>query len=209
MLDAIDPVRPLHRPDRVAGEAVAQWADRELFGAEGLGRLPAPEAAGVLSNGVERIAAHLRDGRLFLVADEPTVCDFAAYHPLWFAMRAPALAAVVRPRPEVGQWMGRLAALGHGTPSRAGAADAMETARAAGGAPCGLPPDAEWVDFHGFAPGERVVVTPLDDGLVEVEGELVVSSADRISVRRTDPRAGALTGHFPRIGFRMARAPFS
>ncbi len=120
-------------------------------------------------------AAHLRDGRPFLVADEPTVCDFAAYHPLWFAMRAPALAA----------------------------------ARAAGGAPCGLLPDADRVDFHGFAPGERVVVTPLDCGLVEVEGELVVSSADRISVRRTDPRAGTLTVHFPRIGFRTARAPLS
>jgi glutathione S-transferase len=253
VLDAIEPARPLHRADRVAGEAVALWADRDLFGAvvacmfqpanlealfagappgaaqafvddraamvahdravwrgaEGLGRLPAAEAAGVLSHGVDRIAAHLRDGRRFLVADEPTVCDFAAYHPLWFAMRAPALAATVRRRPEVVGWIDRLAALGHGAASRAAAADAIDAARAAAGSPSGLLPDGDWIDFHGFARGERVVVTPLDYGLVEVEGELVVSSADRIAVRRVDPRAGTVTVHFPRIGFRMARASLS
>ena len=253
VLDAIEPARPLHRPDRVAGEAVAQWADRELFGAvvacmfeprnlealfagappgaaqafvddraamlandrvvwrgaAGLGRLPAPEATGVLWHGVERIAAHLRDGRRFLVADEPTACDASAYHPLWFAMRAPALAAIVRRRPEVVGWMDRLAALGHGAMIRATPADAIAAARASGGAASGLLPAGDWVDFHGFARGERVVVMPLDYGLVEVEGELVVSEADRISVRRVDPRAGAITVHFPRIGFRMARAALS
>lgn len=250
VLDALAPEPPLHRADRVAGEAVAAWADRDLFaaavacvfrpehlpalfrgappeairafvddraamvandrtvyaGASGLGRLPAPEATGALVAGTARIAAHLRDGRRFLVADEPTVCDLAAYHPLWFASRVPALDALVRREPAVVDWMARVAALGHGAPERASAAEALDAARAAAGASSGILPDGPWVDFHGFEPGERVCVTPLDYGLAPVEGELVVSTSDRIAVRRTDARAGTVTVHVPRTGFRMVRA---
>ena len=250
VLDALEPARPLHRADRAAAESVAEWADRELFGAavacvfqpghlealfagappeaarafaedrgamvrqdrtvfagaSGLGRLPGPEAMGVLSAGVDRIAAHLRDGRAFLVADEPLACDFAAYHPLWFSMRVPALAAVVQRAPSVVAWMARIHAIGHGAMTRSNAAEAIEAARSAGGASSGVLPDGDWVDFHGFAPGERVVITPLDYGLVEVAGELAVCAADRIAIRRTDARAGTLRVHFPRAGFRMARA---
>jgi glutathione S-transferase len=250
VLDALEPARPLHRPDRVAGESVAGWADRDLFGAavacafrpdnleamfagapagaarvlaedraamsasdrvvypgaSGLARLPSPEAHGLLAAGIDRIAAHLRDGRAFLVADEPTVCDFAAYHPLWFAARAPALAPMIERFGAVRDWMARLRAIGHGASTRASAEDAIAAARDAGGEASGLLPDGDWVDFHGFEPGERVIVTPLDYGLVEVEGELVVSGPDRIAIRRTDPRAGTVRVHFPRAGYRMVRA---
>lgn len=250
VLDALEPARPLHRPDRVAGESVAGWADRDLFGAAvacaflpgnleamfagapegaaralaadraamaandrsvfpgagGLARLPSPEAHGLLAAGIDRIAAHLRDGRAFLVADEPTVCDFAAYHPLWFASRVPALAPMIERVGPVRDWMARLRAIGHGSPTRAPAEAAIAAARAADGAASGVLPDGDWIDFHGFVPGERVIVTPLDYGLVEVEGELVVSSADRLAIRRTDPRAGTVRVHFPRAGYRMVRA---
>lgn len=250
VLDALAPEPALHRPDRVAGESVREWADRELFGAavacafrpdnlralfdgapvgaaqaladdraamvandrtvyagaSGLGRMPAPEAFGVFAAGVARIAAHLRDGRAHLVADTPTACDFAAYHPLWFVMRVPALAAVVRGEPAVLAWMARMAALGHGAMRRSDATAALEAARVARGASVSPFGEEPWVDLHGIGPGEPVVITPLDYGLVPVEGALEVSAADHLAVRRADPRAGTVVVHFPRLGYRMQRA---
>ena len=250
VLDALAPEPPLHRADRVAGESVREWADRELFGAavacafrpdnlpalfdgappgaaqaladdraamvandrtvyagaSGLGRLPAPEAFGIFAAGVARIAAHLRDGRAHLVADAPTACDFAAYHPLWFVMRVPVLAAVVRREPSVVDWMARMAALGHGPMRRSTAAAALEAARGEQGASASPFGEEPWVDLHGIARGESVVITPLDYGLVPVEGTLELSAPDHLAVRRTDPRAGTVVVHFPRLGYRMQRA---
>jgi len=250
VLDALAPEPALHRRDRVAGESVREWADRDLFGAavacafrpdnlralfdgappgaaqaladdraamvandrsvyggaSGLGRLPAPEAFGIFAAGVARIDAHLRDGRAHLVADAPTVCDFAAYHPLWFVMRVPSLAAVVRGHPAVVDWMARMAALGHGAMQRSDAAAARQAACDAQGASILPFGDEPWIDLHGIARGEPVVITPLDYGLVPVEGALEVSGPDHLAVRRTDPRAGTVVVHFPRLGYRMTRA---
>jgi glutathione S-transferase len=181
--------------------------DRSVYaGASGLGRLPAPEALGIFIAGVARIAAHLRDGRAYLVADAPTACDFAAYHPLWFLMRVPALAEVVRAQPAVLDWMARMAAIGHGAMRRATADAALQAARDACGASVSPLGEEPWVDLHGIARGEPVVITPLDYGLVPVEGTLEVSALDHLALRRTDPRAGTVIVHFPRLGYRMQRA---
>lgn len=181
--------------------------DRELSGGvPAAGRLPAPEALGVLTAGIARIAAHLRDGRAFLVADAPAACDFAAYHPLWFAARAPTLHALIAREPAVTGWMARMRALGHGRPLRSDGVAAIAAARAADGASVALLGDEPWIDFHGIARGEQVVVVPLDYGLAEVRGALTVSGADHLALRRIDDRAGTVTVHFPRAGFRMFRA---
>ena len=44
---------------------------------------------------------------------------------------------------------------------------------------------------------------PVDTGLDPDTGELVTASADRIVIRRTDPRAGNVQVHFPRFGFQI------
>jgi hypothetical protein len=44
---------------------------------------------------------------------------------------------------------------------------------------------------------------PVDTGLDPVVGELVTASADEIVVRRSDPRAGTVQVHFPRLGFQI------
>jgi hypothetical protein len=48
-----------------------------------------------------------------------------------------------------------------------------------------------------------VEVSPDDYGIVPVTGDLVQLTADRIAIRRNDPRAGELVVHFPRIGYRV------
>jgi hypothetical protein len=53
--------------------------------------------------------------------------------------------------------------------------------------------------------GERVTVTPDDYGRDPVMGELVTLALHEVAVRRTDPDAGTVVVHFPRIGYRVAR----
>ena len=63
----------------------------------------------------------------------------------------------------------------------------------------------EAVDTDGVALGDMVQVMPIDYGLDPVKGELVQCSAAEIAVRRTDPRAGTVVVHFPRLGYQMAK----
>jgi hypothetical protein len=52
----------------------------------------------------------------------------------------------------------------------------------------------------------RVAVTPDDYGFDPVAGELVFSGVHEIAVRRQDAAVGEVVVHFPRYGFRVARA---
>ena len=51
-----------------------------------------------------------------------------------------------------------------------------------------------------------MTVTPDDYGKVPVAGELVTLNHHRVSVRRTDARAGEVVVHFPRLGYVVAAA---
>jgi hypothetical protein len=61
-------------------------------------------------------------------------------------------------------------------------------------------------EIDGLAVGEQVTVAPTDYGVDPVLGTLVDADADSIAVRRSDPRAGDVVVHFPRLGYRIARA---
>ena len=54
--------------------------------------------------------------------------------------------------------------------------------------------------------GETIEVLPVDYAYDPVKGELLSATADEIVVRRTDPRAGALHVHFPRVGYELRKA---
>ena len=49
-------------------------------------------------------------------------------------------------------------------------------------------------------------MAPTDYGVDPVSGTLVDADADSIAIRRSDPRAGDVVVHFPRLGYRIARA---
>lgn len=59
------------------------------------------------------------------------------------------------------------------------------------------------MDPLGLRAGMRVTVTPDDYGRDPVEGELVTMTLHEVALRRTDPQAGTVLVHFPRIGYRI------
>lgn len=146
------------------------------------------------------LEAGLADGRPFLLGDQPSFADFAAYHPVWFLRSIPPVAATLEHFSRLTAWAERVAGIGHGERAPCDPAEALRVARdATPEAPRpgrALPGDP--------APGERVTVTPDDYGFDPVEGELVASDEGEMALRREHPEVGVVTVHFPRAGFRLA-----
>ena len=140
----------------------------------------------------------LADGRKFLLGAEPCLADCALYNPVWFIQQQLGTTAAPLDRlPGIAAWSQRVKALGEGKRTDIKAGDALDIAKAT--TPGATTVDAS--DPSGLKAGQRVSVTPDDTGRVPVEGALVGLAPDRVSVRRSDPRAGEVVVHFPRAGF--------
>jgi glutathione S-transferase len=140
----------------------------------------------------------LADGRPFLLGDAPSLADCALYNPVWFikARLSPSASPLDR-LPRIVAWSERMKAFGTGKRSDMSAIEALDVAKAATPAPVSV--DA--ADPSGLKAGQKISVTPDDTGKVPVSGELVGLSADRISIRRSEPRVGEVVVHFPRAGY--------
>jgi len=190
--------------DQTPAERAAFAADRKAFREGGNSPRPSlPEATMLLMTVLPRLDAQLADGRRFLSGEHARVADFSVYHPLWFVRRAGPMAAVMDPYPPLRGWMGRMAAIGHGTPREITAAQAIEAARAASPA---MLPGRSLREIDGAGVGDAVVVAATDYGVEPTSGILADADADSIAVRRTDPRAGEVVVHFPRLGYRVTKA---
>src|SRR5882724_4321034 len=78
-------------------------------------RLRPGDATSAYRSYLRRIA-HMVEEHDFLFGIDPCVADFAAYHPLWYTrVQVPVLADILGATPAVGEWMDRMAAIGHGT----------------------------------------------------------------------------------------------
>ena len=143
--------------------------------------------------------AHMAEEHEFLFGAEPCLADFAAYHPLWFTRQCvPVMADIFAATPAVLEWMDRIAALGHGRMEKFSAADAITVA--AGMEPLPLTDDV-FQDEHGIPLGTQVTIAAESFGTEPTEGELIAATRTRYTLRRTDPRAGTVHVHFPRIGY--------
>jgi glutathione S-transferase len=163
----------------------------------------APLFAEQLRAHVALLETQLADGRAFLLGAEPSLADFAAYHPVWFLRAIPPAAAALAEFPAARRWAERVAAIGHGQRSEIAPAEALAVAKAArpepgAGVARGEP--------NGLAAGERVSVVPDDYGFDPVAGDLVAADVHEIAVRRSSPETGEVVVHFPRAGFRVTRA---
>lgn len=167
------------------------------FDAEGM-KAGVPAARDQLCAHVDLLERTLADGRVFLLGDQPGLSDLNAYHPLWFLRSIPPVAGLLDPYRFVVAWIGRVAAIGHGTSTPMDAKEALEIARAATPS-TGLAFDPS--DSKGRRPGERVRVFPDDYGRDPVVGEIVASSVHEIAIRRRNERVGDVVVHFPRAGF--------
>lgn len=151
-----------------------------------------------------RRIAHMAEEHDFLFGTDPCVADFAAYHPLWYTRsQVPALADILAATPAVGEWMDRIAAIGHGGMDPFDAADAITVAKAAEPMLAGqnLLIDSAFQDDHGIALGSPVTIAAESFGPEPTRGVLLAATRTHYTLRREDPRAGVVHVHFPRIGY--------
>jgi hypothetical protein len=169
----------------------------------GAARMASADATGTYKSYLRRFANMLH-GQDFLFGPQPCVADFAAYHPLWFTQeRTPALAGILDATPEVKSWMARMKAIGHGTPGKCSAEEALQTARSS--TPAAVH-DEVFQDEHGIALGSQVVIAADNFGLEPTEGALIAATRTRYTLRRTGDRSGTVHVHFPRVGFTLKKA---
>jgi glutathione S-transferase len=173
-----------------------------------MARLRPADGASAYRSYLRRIA-HMAEEHEFLFGAEPCVADFAAYHPLWFTRTVvPPMADILATTPAVGEWMDRMAALGHNVPISLSSSDAILIAAATEPQLPGsnLLIDSAFQDDHGIPLGSRVIITAESFGPEPTEGELIAATRTHYSLRREDPRAGRVHVHFPRIGYSLRKA---
>jgi glutathione S-transferase len=165
-------------------------------------RMPLPEATGGLTEYLRRLDNMLADGKPYLLGAQPCIADFSAYHCMWFLQRAKPVAGILDIAPRLKEWMGRMLAFGHHESQEINAEEALAIARNSKAVGSEHVP---FVDTHGAAFGDRVAIMPTDYAFDPVEGELVLSAANEYAIRRSDPQAGEVVVHFPRLGFQLRK----
>jgi glutathione S-transferase len=189
-------------------EAPRTFGDDRKAMSGGMARLRPADATAAYRSYLRRIA-HMAEEHDFLFGAEPCLADFAAYHPLWFTrMHTPVVADVLNATPAVAEWMDRLAVIGHGGMDKFRSDDAILVANKAEPLPAGhnLLIDSAFQDEHGIALGSRVTVAGESFGPEATTGELLAATRTHYTLRRTDPRAGTVHVHFPRIGYVLKKA---
>jgi len=184
--------------DQTPEEAKAFADDRAKMRGGG-GRMYPADATSAYKSYLRRIASMV-DNQPFVMGQQASVADFSCYHALWFTKRIPPLAGILDATPSLAAWMGRMAAFGHGSPQESDAAAAI--ALAAKSTPASVEGET-FQDDHGIALGSKVTITAESFGFEPTEGELIAATRTRYTLRRSDPRAGTVHVHFPRIGYQM------
>jgi glutathione S-transferase len=182
-------------------EALAAFAEDRKAMRAGAARMSPQDATPAYKSYLRRINTML-DGQDFLLSAEPSVADFAVYHPLWFTRNIPPLAHILDATPAVLAWMDRIKAMGHGTASKSDASESIAACANFQGLNHLFDVKNEvFQDEHGIPLGTQVSITAESFGLEGTVGELVAATRTRYTLRRHDPRAGTVNVHFPRIGF--------
>lgn len=148
------------------------------------------------------VEQQLADGRPFWLGEQPGLADIHAYFPVWMARgNIPIADALLEPFVHLARWEQRVREIGHGTPTTLGSAEALAIARTSvPRAGSGVDP----ADALGLTADVRVRVAPDDYGRDPVEGRLKTLTLHEVAIERSDPVAGTVIVHFPRIGYRVS-----
>ena len=182
--------------------AKAFGEDRKAMSANMI-RLRPGDATSAYRSYLRRIA-HMVEEHDFLFGTAPCVADFATYHGLWYTRhQVPLMAEILNTTPAVGEWMDRIAAIGHGGMDKFSSGDAITVAKGVEPMPPGqnLLIDSAFQDDHGIALGTPVTITAETFGPEPTEGVLIAATRTHYTLRREDPRVGVVHVHFPRIGY--------
>ena len=147
----------------------------------------------------------LADGRAYLGGDAPGMLDVHAHPFVWVARNYfPELAVeLMQAFEHVEPWEKRIAALGEGEREVITAEEAFAVALSAEPETSGGRVTA---DPLGLSEGDEVEVAPDDTRRGAVRGSLVALDWQEVAVRRSHARCGDVVVHFPRLGYRIARA---
>lgn len=184
-----------------APEVAKTFAEDRAKMRGGASRMHPGDATSAYKSYLRRVTSMV-DNQPFVMGQQPSLADFSCYHALWFTKRIPPLAGIFDATPSLSAWIGRMAAIGHGSMEQSDALAAI--AVAARSTPDGVEKEA-FQDDHGIALGSRVTVTAESFGLEPTEGELVAATRTRYSLRRSDARAGTVHVHFPRVGYQLRK----
>lgn len=185
------------------GQIQAFMADRKAMrGDSSALRMPLPEAAAMLHETLARLQEQFAAGVQYVAGPELSIADFALFHNIWFIRRATPLAPLFDAYPLVKTWFARMQAYGHGKlrviPSESAISDAFSNDP--------LPHDTTILPGSGFSAGDAVTVTPTDYAKDPVAGVLLTLTEHVVTIRRQDPRAGAVNVHFPRQNYHVQAA---
>lgn len=150
---------------------------------------------------LSQLEESLNEGEPYLFGDDPCIADFSLYHCLWFLKNNATNAKLLLPFEAVVAWMERMAAFGHGKLEESSGEEALAEARDSEP----VLPNLANAPPAGLALGDRVRVTPVDYGLVPVEGTLRACSCDEIVLEREAPEVGRVMTHFPAPGFEIEK----
>ncbi len=179
-------------------ERHALAADRAAF-TSGLKRPNPADALAQLQSTVAMLNQAL-GAQPWLLGTQPSIADFSVYHCLWFTARAGMATQLLHGHAALGEWFTRMAAFGHGQREEiSGEAAIAIAAQTSSRAPVQVQPGS------GFEAGERIRVAATDYGTEPTHGTLVGLGPERVTLARTDPRAGLVHVHFPRRGFEIVR----
>jgi glutathione S-transferase len=189
-------------------EALKAFQEDRKAMATNMVRLRPGDATSAYRSYLRRIA-HMVEEHDYLFGLDPCIADFAAYHALWYTrVQVPPLADILNATPAVGEWMDRVASVGHGVMEKFDAADAIKVAQLAEPAPVAdkLLVDSAFQDDHGIPLGTLVTITPETFGTEPTQGVLLAATRTHYSIEREDARVGRVHVHFPRIGYVLRKA---
>jgi glutathione S-transferase len=163
-----------------------------------------PHLYGQLRSQAALLEAQLSDGRDYLLGAEAGWVDILGYFPVWMVRaNVPDGADLLYGFRHLVAWERRVASWGHGSRAEMDAEEALQVAMQSRSEAQACV-DAD--DPLALAAGQLVRVSPDDYGIVPVTGWLLRLTADEVSIRRNDARAGQVAVHFPRSGYRVEAA---
>ncbi len=218
------PCTPSHQQG--AADILADWADHRMFSHaamptvfEALAILPEnfladraamqPAGAGAGPPVEHSIAQFQQDCLLlerqlaatpFLLGDDFTLADAAAFHVVNFTGAAPSMVKIVKSLPKLSAWMQRIQDMGEGERSDISPQQALDIARDA--TPDETPP-ADALNDAALPVGAMVRIQPDDYGQEVTLGQIVWVTADELAVKRHDEAVGDVMVHYPRAGYLM------
>jgi glutathione S-transferase len=151
------------------------------------------------------VAETLEDGRTFMGGPKPGAADIHVYMNFWWLKAAVPHVAdqMLKEFPRIVDWIARIAAIGHGSPTPMEPAEALAIAKAATST---AKPAEDPFEPRGLKPGAKVTVSADDYGRDAIAGEIVFGNAHEIAIKRNDPAVGDVVVHFPRAGFTVVPA---